>query len=242
MSDSKIIAKLKKLMARAKDQSDTPEGELAASLAAKIMKDHAITMAQLDDHEVKEEILHLEYDEEVSNVWWVILYNAIGKYVDVEVASATFRRKRMLTFVGYAHNIEICKFLFDSIKVQLENDYKKHCADIKKRCIEENYSYRHNKPKPKAFYMSAIVEVRAKLRQMKAEQKFMDTQDSLQNEDIAKATSLVFKRKNEVAAFVASLGWRTGRAYRSGFSSAGNQAGKNVRVQSGLTGSRRLKG
>ena len=242
MSESKIIAKLKKLLARAKDQSDTPEGELAASIAAKLMQEHAISMAQLEDHEVREEILHLQWDEEVSNVWWSLLYHMVGDYVDVKVAYAKWGRKRKITFVGYAHNIEICKFLFDSIKVQLENDYKKHCAEVKKRCQEKGYSYRSNKPKPKPFYVSAIRVVQTKLRNMKREQQYNDTQDSLNNESIAKATSLVFQRKNEVNAFVSKLGWSSGASYRAGHSSAGASAGHNVRVQSGLTGSKRLKG
>lgn len=240
MSKPKIIAKLRKLLARAKDQSDTPEGVLAATIAARLMKEHAISIADLDEHEIVEEVLHLEWETEVKNVWWAVLYQSVGKYTDVATAYASVRRTRYITFVGYSHNIEICKFLFDSIKNQLENDYKKYCADVRKRCKELGLSYRSNKPKPKPFYMSAIVQVRNKLETLKREHDTVSTQESLTNDSVAKANGLIYRRKNEVSKYVSTLGWRTHRAYKYGHSSSGANAGKNVRVQAGITGFKKL--
>jgi hypothetical protein len=242
MSESKIIAKLRKLFARAKDQSDTPEGVLAATIAARLMKEHAISVADLDEHEVTEQVLYLEAETEVSNKWWVILYQCIGKYTDIETAHASMRRKCYITFVGYAHNIEICKFLFDSIKHQLENEYKTHCESVRRRCKEEGISYRQNKPRPKAFYTTAILQVRQKLQTLKRQHDSESTRESLFNESVARATGLIYQRKNEVSKFVSTLGWTTSSRYRAGYSSAGDSAGKNVRVQAGLTGSRKLNG
>ena len=240
MSKPKIIAKLRKLLARAQDQSDTPEGVLAATIAARLMKEHAISIADLDEHEIVEEVLHLEYDIEVKNVWWAVLYQIVGKYTDVAIASASVRRSCYITFVGYAHNIEICKFLFDSIRVQLEGDYKKYCADVRKRCKDLGLSYRSNKPRPKPFYVSAIVQVRNKLETLKRQQDTVSTQESLTNDSVAKANGLIYRRKNEVSKYVSTLGWRTGSKYRYGHSSTGATAGKNVRIQAGLTGSKKL--
>lgn len=242
MSNSKMIEKIKKLLARAKDQSDTPEGELAASIAANIMREHAISMSQVEDFNEVEEVLHLNGDVWVTQVWWSLLYHAVGNYTDVQVAYAAGRGGRWMTFVGYAHNIEICKFLFDSIKGQMEREFKAHCEEKKKFCKEYGYNYKFNRPSPKAFYVSAYRVIKSKLESMKYEQQRQDRQDAMSNESVAKGNALVLKRKNEVAAKVATLGWSKGSSYSAGHSSAGAAAGGRVKIQSGINGQRKLNG
>jgi SHS2 domain-containing protein len=243
MSDNnKLIEKIKKLLARAKDQSDTPEGELAASIAANIMREHAISLSQVEEQTEVEEVLHLHQDEHVTQVWWSLLYAAVGSYCDVQIAYATARSGRYITFVGYSHNIEITKFLFDSIKGQMEREFKAHCKERKKFCEEYGYNYKYNRPSPKAFYVSAYRVVKSKLESMKYEQQRQDRQDAMSNESVARGNALVLKRKNEVAAKVATLGWKTGSAYSAGHSSAGAAAGGRVKIQSGINGQRKLNG
>lgn len=147
-----------------------------------------------------------------------------------------------MTFVGYRHNIEVCKFLFDSIKGQMEREFKVHCNERKAQCEEWGYPYRFNRPSPKTFYMSAYREIQAKLIRMKRDQNMQSQQEAVSNESVAKGNALMIRRNNEVALKVATLGWKSGRSYSAGHSNAGAAAGKRVRIQQGLTGNLKLNG
>lgn len=50
--NDKMINRVKALLARADDQRGLPEGELAASIAERLMREHALTMEQLQEKEL----------------------------------------------------------------------------------------------------------------------------------------------------------------------------------------------
>ncbi len=223
---SKIHDKLKKLLNLAKNQSNTPEGDLAASLAAKIMREHMIRQEELIEED-KEQIAHIT-DETVSNVWWSILYHAVGKYTNVSICYSAFRGGRSITFVGYPHDIEVCKWLYHSIKNQLDAEWK----SLKKMYKKEHVPSWQQDTR-KNFFASAVSKVGSRLRWMSRAQK---------DDFSASETSIILSREGEVQNFAANLGWGKGSSYRYGGSSAGTAAGDKVKIQNGLNGSRRLKG
>ena len=144
------------------------------------------------------------------------------------VAYASYRGGRKITFVGYPHDIEVCKWLYHSIKNQLESEWK----ELKKKYKKDDTPSWMRDTK-KSFFASAVAKVGVRLRELS---------NAAQTDYSPTETSIVLARENEVRRFVIDLGWRTGASYRFSGSGAGTAAGDRVRIQSGITGSRRLKG
>lgn len=228
MSDDtdKLVNRVKALLALAEDQKGKPEGEVAAKIAEKLMRQHAITQDQLQE---KEQIVMLNREIGRSN-WLRDLFNVVAKFCSCKVWVVTGTRQMGLA--GHASDLEICEYLFDLIRMQIERECELYLGRLKNRDqfnpfgqapIQTNAE--GGKGTAHSFKMSAVSGVSYKLGQIKRASESEDQQ----------GTALVLSRARQVEDWVATqirLYSRSAAGYRP--NQDGFNAGKNVRLSAGV--------
>lgn len=223
--NEKIVDRIKALLAIADDQRGLPEGEVAARIAEKLMRAHAITQDQLQE---KETIVMASYEVGRSN-WLRNTLNAVAIFCSCKawINSGT----RRMSLAGHQSDLEICLYLFDLIKLQIERECELYLARIKRKndfnpfVQEVAPSEEGGKKTSNDFKMSAAAGVADKLRRIK---------QASQAEDVT-GTALVLSRARQVEAWVSSqvkLKNSAGSNYR--YNPSGFAAGTNVRLSAGV--------
>ncbi len=220
-NSEKIVNRIKNLLSRADDQHGTPEGELAAAIAAKMMREHAI---QMEDLQEKEKIIQITQEIGRSN-WLRNLLNHVSNFCSCRCWIHSGRP--MMSIAGYESDMEIAHYLFDLIKLQIENAAAQYVRNhpIGGKKISND------------FKMSAVAGVAAKLSAIKAQDKGSDPT----------GTALVLSRGREVSQWVNERNkLREGHSPGYSHNQSGFEVGKNVRLSNGIAGigpaPRQLKG
>lgn len=222
---TKIVARIKNLMALAEDQAGLPEGERAADIAAKLMREHAISMATVQ-MDVEEKI---ESDDNIplGHAYWKRdLWMTLG--IHCNCMCSYYRSSRYGIIFGKQSDIEVCHYLFDIICQQINREAKLYLNDL-----PDWYDRGDKKRKGNSFRRSATDGVSAKLREIR--------EAGLQKD--AAGTALVLKRGKEaeeayMARYYPKGTKSSGGSYRSDRYSrcaAGFEAGKNVSLSRGLS-------
>lgn len=203
-----LIEKIKSLLRLADNQAGKPEGELAAELAHRMMRKHAIDQDQLAESE-REKIVMLTAEVGRSN-WLRNLLFHVANFCSCKswIISGT----RNMQIVGHETDLEIASYLFDSIREQID--------------FQCNI-FQRGKSAANDFRMSAVDGVHA---------KFLMIKNQGRSEDQT-GTALVLSRRNAVEDWLrneTAIRLRERQGPRRNFNSEGFNAGKNVRLSQGI--------
>lgn len=204
MSQENLVEKIKSLLRLADDQAGTPEGELAAKFAEKIMREHAIAQDMLVE---KELIVVLPVEVGRSN-WLRVLLHHVAIFCSCKAWIIT--GTRMMHIAGYESDLEIAAYLFDLIRRQI--DFQ--CNMLRRGKSEAN-----------DFRMSAVQGVADKLKAIKASSNVVDQTGT------ALVLSRYREVMGHVSSLV-RLAPSKGGSYTP--NAAGYTAGQNVRLSPGI--------
>jgi hypothetical protein len=222
MNGSAIIRKIQKLLDLAKDQEGTSEGEAAGRIAAKMMREHAISMAQVDvaEREAADPIIKSQVKIETS-VWRRSLANIIARHCNCRLWYTSRRGSgTYVTYCGHKTDVEIAQYLYEICDRQIyeaSRAYRKTLADWQpKRGLCND------------FRRSAVAGLNSKLEAIREAGRTEDAQ----------GTSLVISRFREVEEYVAAnQKLRKGSSSRYYHNDAGYAAGRKVSLHAGVGGS-----
>jgi Protein of unknown function (DUF2786) len=216
--NDKIVERIKKLLALADDQAGLPEGDRAAFLASKLMRENAIELSSLN---IKEEILKQDFEVGRSN-WKRNLMNLVANFCSCKYVFLLGKREGFL--IGYKSDAEIASYLFDLIVVQIEAECQAYLNTL--------FAARGKKA-ANDFKTSAVYGVAEKFRQIKSQDGVSDSS----------GTALVLARSKQVDAWVReNMNVVSAASKAVTLNSQGYNAGKNVRLSAGIPNSRLLEG
>ena len=219
-----IEAKIRKLLALADDQAGRPEGERAAEVAARLMREHAVEMSAVAGEPGRaEEVVTRDVDVPQAT-WRRTLLNVIAKYCD-SLALYT-RGSRVVHLIGFPHNLDLVEYLDEVCRRQIEEQARD--------CLRRLGEVRGKRTLGNSFRISAVASLSARLRRLKEKAEGVD----------AETTALVLSRARQVDDYLARKFPRARRqaaSYRP--NSAGFAAGNKLRLDRGVAGrSRRALG
>jgi hypothetical protein len=229
MNDNeKIVNKIKALLAMAEDQHGLPEGEVAAKIAEKLMREHAIEMHHLQEKEV---IIQITQEVGRSN-WTRNLLHQVAIFCSCKMWIITGTRN--VGIAGHSADLEVCEYLFDLIRLQIENKCEQFMKSEKRKdsfnpfssTLPSSASNGSGKGSANDFKMSAVAGVADKLRKIKSVNNGAENRDS---------NALVLSRYNAVNDWVNSqMRLRNRSASNYSHNASGYQAGQNVRLSNGI--------
>jgi hypothetical protein len=216
MTIETILKRIQKLVKLAESESGKPEGDLAASLARKLMLQHAISEAQIQTEVSKaERIEGVRYDLTAKQNWRRRLLQLCAEHC--ECTTAFFPATTFVTIYGYTSDVEIATYLYDSLVNQL--------------LIECNLYMRFRPATTKrtrnSFFHSAVDAVGTRLRAMR--------EHEAANEPTGQA--LVLRRGAAVKTWIEdNVRLKKGAPVKRGFSAEGYEAGNRVSLGAGIAG------
>ena len=220
MSQSAIIEKIQKVLNLAAATNGTPEGIVAAKMADKLLREHALTMAEIEDVSAPEEI-DTDKFEFGQTSWQRSLLNEVCFYCSCR--SYYYRGSKTVAVVGFAHDVEVAKYLLKIVSDQI-------LAESKLYTRERPWMDRGEKRAAgNSFRISAVQGVRAKFNALKRESAASDET----------GTALVINRTQRVDDWMdGNVKLRSAqRATRTRHCNAGYSAGQNVSLHQGISGS-----
>lgn len=148
---SKVIDRVKKLLALASDKANEHESALAAIMAAKMMEEYNLAMADVIEADLKKNKDNL-VDEPISEVvyndrfpsWFQQLSCCISRVFDCHVKfdyfyeEGNYQGKRRIKIFGYKPDVEVSKYVFSFVLGQIERLTEEAWAkisDFEKRYI-----------------------------------------------------------------------------------------------------------
>ncbi len=224
MSNTAIIEKIQKVLALAASAEGTPEGMVAAKMADKLLREHALTMAEIEDVSGPEEIETNKFDF-AQTTWQRSLLNVVCRYCSCR--SYYYQGSKRVAIVGFPHDVEVAKYLLKIISDQILAESKAYTRARPWMSRGEKRQYGNG------FRRSAVQGVRAKLQALKEESSRSDET----------GTALVLNRSKRVDQWLEeNVTLSSSRSVtRSTFSQAGYAAGQNVSLHKGISGSSRNK-
>ncbi len=196
-----ITDKIQKLLALAEDTEGTPEGILAAKLAMKLMKEHAIEYGDLAG---AEEVEQRDVPGENMAMWRRGLVEVVAKHCQCRSLKIGPR----LVMFGHTHDIETALYLLDLLETQVVTEgwtFHDRCPGVSYAGVD-------------TFLRSVVIRLRARLIELHAE----DAQ--------APGTALVVRRGAEVDAFVSARNQVDRGAHSVNLSREGLRAGDRIRL------------
>lgn len=226
-----LIERIRKALARAKDQEGTPEGETAARIARNMMDAHAISMADIDvaTAATLDPLIVKEVDTEVRAMWSRTLLFAIARHCTCR-GVATVGTTTMRLY-GYAHDVAVAEYLFGVISRQL---YVLASANSKRltwlSAGEKRTAYN-------TFMCSAVEGVCDKLTLMQAEAQAAKVAAAAAGGSAASTSMVLVAREETAVAFFEKNKGRTKQSpgmRPQGFDGAGYNAGRSVSLNAGI--------
>jgi len=242
---SVTIERIRKVLARAKDQEGTPEGETAARIATNLMTQHAITMADLAvaDRAASDPLISERFDIGARSQWRRDVMFALCTHCTIR-AVFYFGTSDMQLY-GHVHDVEVAKYLYTIVLRQIEK-----AADVYVEGSLRGYTASEKRAERHSFTASAVRGLHVKLREIRdaaakpsasgesAAQTESTPADSSLPTQSAGSTALVLQaRKERVEEFYKARAGRVRSATirRTGHSDAGYNAGRNVSLNAGLS-------
>jgi len=230
-----LLKKVQGLLSKTVDNGcSVAEAATAAALAQKLITEHRLSMADLDDSET-EEIEHTTVEGFASartSTWKNTVASGIAKANDCRLyihTSHSFggKRKRIYKIVGRNSDIEIVNYMFTTVSREIERLCK----------IEMAVQNGHGKTWANSFKNGAASAVVTKLQAARQEAKDagsstaivrLDNRMAPVNDWLEKNIGTLAQRKSPIN--VNKSAWSSGYA-----------AGKNITTNTGLTGSKTAK-
>ena len=134
MATNRIISKIQKLLALAQDNSNDNEAEVAAQMAERLMRKHAVSVADVELSALLEDDPLVDQSVEVSSASWRInLAWVLGTHCRVSVVrdrrcvgiSADASRWRYRVFAvayGHASDVEVWRYLLEVAERQINRE------------------------------------------------------------------------------------------------------------------------
>lgn len=238
---SKIVDRIRKLLALA-EGSEGHEAEAAAGMARRLMREHAVSMESVEassrpedpfvDVRVAFDGIRLSRDPRKVNYfsrtpWWKReLASAVGRYLDLR--NSYSRGTNIWRFYGYQSDVEVAIYLYEICARQINDACKAHLAELK----SSRYYWDRGMSRTAAteFRQSAVGGLRS---------KFLELRRTERQEDPT-GYALMINRKSAVDRWVDenfSFGSSKGWGGNAGHSQAGWTAGRNVRLNAGVSSS-----
>lgn len=244
LNSRKIIERIRKLIALA-EGSEGHEAETAAAMARRLMREHAVSQATVEESDRPSDPLvrvrvyfdgiKLSRDPKASSrtAWWKReLASAVGFYLDLR--SAYVKGSNTWLFHGYQSDVEVAIYLYEICARQINDACKAHMEEVK-------YSYMYWTPGQSrtvgtAFRQSAVRGLRIKFAELKRDERVADPT----------GFALMTSRKNTVDQWFRdtfSFG-KSGGAWggSANYSREGYSAGRNVRLNAGVTSNNTSRG
>ena len=227
MSSNPLIKKIAKILALAEDQAGTPEGELAAKLAAKMMRAHAISMAEVGGVNLDSDPLMTD-DIAVGRVTWrSTLAWTLALHCNCRAVRSTVRKNArgsqtaITRLYGHKTDVEVCQYLYEICEKQVEKALKAWKKQRTAQGLTNKYGV------CQAYRESAVLGLRAKLSDIRKAGK----------EEDPTGTAMVVSRGDKAEAYMKSNVGKTrtyGGGSKGGFSAEGFKAGKNIALHKGV--------
>lgn len=233
MKQPKIASKILKLLKLAEDQAGTSEGESAARMAHKLMREHAVSVS-LGDEQDEDRIQEI-YEVGSAN-WKRSLMWRLAEHCSVyairwsKAAQWTGKQwrsnKKNFKLFGKPSNVEICLHLFKVCERQIEKEYQ-----IYRETLPSWYDRGMVKAAANDFRTSAVRGLASKLEDMRKE---------AQSED-AQGTALVAQERAQAEAWAKDSG-KVGKVTQTRmpttrYNQDGYNAGRRVRLHDAVKGS-----
>ena len=227
---TKIMAKIRKLLALA-ESSNAHEAELAASMADKLMRQHAIETCHLDEQRLLDGDPLTKVSIEISSASWTILLAwALAEHCRVSVLRCArkvqretdkypyWESKRVTSAEVYGHtsDVEVFQYLYEVAHRQIQAAAQQYRAD---------HGGRISKTGMTRFHEGAVSGLRAKLHTQRR-----------QAAGEAEQTEIVLQsRERRADAYMRSLNGTIG-TYMGGVggSASGYRAGSAISLRSGV--------
>lgn len=232
MSSNPLIKKIAKILALAEDQAGKPEGELAAKLAAKMMRAHAISMAEVGGVNLDSDPMVVDEIAVGRVTWRSKLAWTLAIHCNCTALRAKIRKNlsgsqsAKIQLYGHKTDVEVCQYLYEICEKQIEKALKVWKKDRKSRGMTNRYGI------CQAYRESAVLGLSVKLAEIRAAGKKEDP----------KGTAMVISRAQKSEDYMNEItGGRSGiyrGRSRSGFNTAGFEAGKNISLHKGVKGNK----
>lgn len=224
---TKIISRISKLRALAEGNAETMEAAVAAEMADKLMREHAISQMDLDEEAILAADPIGSAGINISRATWTAqLAWALGKHCRVSVLRVRRykdgRRRYRAEAWGHVSDLEIWTYLYEVAKREIEaraRQYKASCVWVDRTSMSQ-------------FREGAVRGLALKLREMRGEAAAT----------ASAGTELVLQDRAARARAARQAANPGGtRVYKGGVgaSSAGIEAGKQIDLKPGLTSAAR---
>ena len=226
---TKILTRILKLKALAKDQAGRPEGETAAELMRKMMLDHSIEEVDLAaaDREPDPNIRH-DVDLGQRSRWRRYLMANVADYC--ELTMTHYIRSSKGSFWGRASGCVIAEHLMTVLAREIERAADAYMQTYATTPAEPGFIWESPKTVRFEFCFSAVSAVAAKLAKIK--QKLADAN--------AAGNALVVSRKADADAFMHATvtGLRKERLPPVFHSQPGYEAGARISIDAAIAADR----
>jgi hypothetical protein len=209
---SSILTRLKGLLAMAHNQAGEPEGETAARLAEKLMREHAVSAADIPQ-EFDADPLVEEITQTGARVKWRrLLLNVIARYCQCRLVFYQ-NDATVVKLYGRKSDVEVSLYIFE----------------IATRQITAALYARPDKSIPPSLWAeNAVIGFNNKLKEMKDAATVSDTRGS----------ALMIRRADEAAEFMRSMNGRLKESVTKPIPAvpSAQKAGYDVKIHAGVAG------
>lgn len=222
-----LILKISKILALAADQDGTPEGDMAARLAAKMMREHAISMAEVRTVSAAEaDPMTMSIIQAGRSTWRAELVWILARHCNCTALRQGNKKHpgqiggSMLAWMkvyGHKVDVEVCQYLYEICERQVEQAavaWKKARGGAR---YAEGQRYRE----------SVVYGLKARLEEIRAAGQAEDPN----------GTALVLSRAQQANSYMHSLTTPSKKGYGGGHKMLdrdGYEAGKKIKLHAGV--------
>ena len=209
------------------------EAMAAMNYAAKLMKEHGITMKDIQDKtEASSDFIqkHVNEGDKQLNIFDKIVASAIARYTDTKVwNNKSIRNTSKLIFFGYRVDVELAEYVRDVCNMSLEYEWKKFAKTL---LVGRRHSAR------KSFQAGMALRLKERLDELKTENNVETESRAL----VVVKTQLVesaFKNMNMRLGKAGNTSYVANNAFSAG-KTAANAVTFNRAVRDGAQGGVKL--
>ena len=126
-----LMRRIRKLLALAADNPDSPESQAAAEKAGKLMSEYQVEFAsiEMEEDEIIEDAAKMYMSEDGK--WSHSLITVIGHTFNCKVIRTM--DKKSFIIIGYKHDVELTKWMFSYLRMIISRKADKLCSGVRER-------------------------------------------------------------------------------------------------------------